>query len=138
MVLDDSATLDKIIAEAIAAEKLERRDKEGENLIYAQNQQKPYTGWVKIMYDNRQTMSLAQYRDGQLDGQAASWDEDGQTCSEWNYKDGKLMTIVAWKPNGEKCPDTNVVNGNGFWVRYKNDGTEEGRVTFEDGEIVID
>ena len=78
MVLDDPATLDKIIAEAIAAEKLERRDKEGENLIHAQNQQKPYTGWVKIMYDNRQIMSLAQYRDGQLDGQAASWDRSCQ------------------------------------------------------------
>ena len=138
MVLDDPATLDKIIAEAIVAEKLERRDKEGEKLIYAPNQQRPFTGWVKMVYDNGQIMSLARYRDGKLNGSAGMWDEDGQKSSEWTYKDEKLTTIVAWKPNGENCPDTNVVNGNGVWVRYKNDGTEDGRVIFKNGEIVLD
>jgi hypothetical protein len=48
------------------------------------------------------------------------------------------MTVVAWKPNGEKCPVTNVVNGNGVWVWYNDDGTENSRHTFKDGEEVAD
>jgi hypothetical protein len=24
------------------------------------------------------------------------------------------MTAIIWKPNGERCPDTNVVTGNGI------------------------
>jgi len=33
------------------------------------------------------------------------------------------MTEVAWKPNGEKCPVTNVVNGNGVRACYRGNGT---------------
>ena len=44
------------------------------------------------------------------------------------------MTAIAWKQNGEKCPVTNVVNGNGFSVRYIADVTEDFRVTYKDGE----
>ena len=43
------------------------------------------------------------------------------------------MTIVVWKPNGEKCPHTNVVNGNGVMVAYRDDGTEDYRWTYKDG-----
>ena len=53
---------------------------------------------------------------------------------EGNYKDGKVMTIVSWKPNGEKCPVTNVVNGNGVWVAYWENGKELARLTYRDGE----
>ena len=65
-----------------------------------------------------------------------SWDPNGQKRKELNYKDGKLMTIVVWKSNGEKCPDTNVVNGNGVVVAYNEDGTKMLRETYKDGEVV--
>ena len=32
------------------------------------------------------------------------------------------MTARAWKPNGEKCPETNVVNGNGVKCSYHENG----------------
>ena len=108
--LDDNETRNRIIAEAIDWKKLEWRGKEGERLFYAPNQQTPYTGWAKRMWGNGQIYLLFQ------------------------HKDGKLWTVVAWKPNGEKCPDTNVVNGNGVWVRYNPDGTERSRYTYENGE----
>ena len=57
------------------------------------------------------------------------------TLYEGTYKDGKLVTIVVWKPNGKKCPVTNVVNGNGVWVYYNYDGTERYRHTYKDGEL---
>ena len=32
------------------------------------------------------------------------------------------MSAKVWKPNGEKCPVTNVVDGNGLVVIYDDDG----------------
>ena len=40
-----------------------------------------------------------------------------------NFKAGKLISMEVWKPTGEKCPKTNVKNGNGVWVLYNEDGT---------------
>jgi len=134
--LDDKETLDKIIAEAIDGNTLQGRGKEGEVLAYARNQQAPYTGWVKFVYDNGQVRELSQYKDGKADGLGIEWYEIGQKEWEHTYKDGKLMTVVAWKPNGEKCPHTNVVDGNGVWVRYTPVGTEIGRTTYKDSERV--
>ena len=133
--LDDPETLDKIIAEAIDRDKLQKRGTKGEEL-YAPNEQAAYTGWVKLMYPNGQIMILGQIKDGKQDGLVTKWYENGQKRQEENYKDYKLMSAVGWKPNGEKCPVTNVKGGNGLWVWYKEDGTESFRKTYKDGEIV--
>jgi antitoxin component YwqK of YwqJK toxin-antitoxin module len=134
--LDDKVTRDKILAEAINDKKLQRRGKEGEALYYVRNQQTPYTGWAKGMRKNGQIRRLDQYKDGKKDGLVQVWYENRQKRSEAKWKDGKLVTIVAWKPNGEKCPVTKVVNGNGVRTWYNDDGTEDFRVTIKDGEIV--
>jgi hypothetical protein len=39
---------------------------------------------------------------------------------------------------GEKCPVTNVKDGNGVLVIYKDDGTERFRETYKNGKIVED
>jgi antitoxin component YwqK of YwqJK toxin-antitoxin module len=48
-----------------------------------------------------------------------------------------LMSSKSWQPNGDKCPVTNVVNGNGTTVGYKNDGTVKIRTTFKNGKKVV-
>ena len=48
------------------------------------------------------------------------------------------MSAMSWKPNGEKCPVSNVKDGNGVLVVYYKDGTEDSRATFKDGEEVFD
>ena len=152
----------KIIAEAIDVNTIQKRGKRGEELYYALNEQTPYTGWAKGMRDNGQIQYLAQIEDGKLHGPATFWHDNGQKNSEFNFKDGKLhgfqigwyengqrqsegnyedgkiMSVVVWKPNGEKCPVTNVKDGNGVWVWYNKDGTEARRSTFKDGERVED
>jgi len=55
-----------------------------------------------------------------------------------NFKVGRLMSVEVWKPNGEKCPVTNVKDGNGVMVWYKEDGTVSRRYTYKDGEPVYD
>ena len=135
--LDDRETRDKIIAEAIERDKLQKQGTKGEEL-YAPNDQAAYTGWVKLMYPNGQIMILGQIKNGKQDGLVTKWYENGQKRQEENYKDYILMSAVGWKPNGEKCPVTNVKDGNGVWVWYKEDGTESFRKTYKNGEIVED
>ena len=185
--LDDLETLDKIIAEAIDGDTLQKRGEKGEVLLYAPNDQTPYTGWAKkIQVPEGQIRMLGQVKGGKADGLVTSWYSKGQKSSEVNfkdgkqdgletdwyrngqkrrevnykdgerdglttwwykneqeqkaseetYKDGKTWSAVAWKPNGEKCPHTNVVDGNGVMIWYNDDGTEGDRLTFKDGERV--
>jgi len=119
---------------AIDDKKLQRRG----GKYYAPNQGTPYTGWAKSMHDNGRIRWLFQYKDGKLDGLSTMWFPNGQKKAENTWKDGEILTAVAWKPNGKKCPETKVVNGNGIWVYYSNNGSEVGRATFKDGELVRD
>ena len=96
-------------------------------------------GLRTFWYENGQIESEVNLKDGKQDGIETHWYENGQYLKEQrNWKDGKLMSIVAWKPDGEKCPETNVKDGNGVLVVYEEDGTEKARATFKDGELVED
>jgi antitoxin component YwqK of YwqJK toxin-antitoxin module len=110
---------------------------DGEEVEYAENQETPYSGWIKF-----RNLFLYQSNNGKIDGLKITWYYNGQKASEETYKDGKLMTFATWKPNGEKCPVTKVVNGNGVLVRYYDDGTERSRHTYKDSEaatsVIID
>ena len=136
--LDDNGTLDKIIAEAIGEEMIQRRGKEGETLVYTSNQKTPYSGWMKCMNNNGQIRWLFQCKDGKYDGPSTWWYCNGRKSGETTYKNGKKITVAVWKPNGDKCPVTNVVNGNGVVVVYNEDGTERVRLTYKDGVKVED
>ena len=87
--LDDPETLDKILAEAIDKEKLQKRGEEGEKLFYAPNEQTPYTGWMKNMFNNGQVETLAHYKNGEWDGLLTRWYDNGQKRAEGNFKDDK-------------------------------------------------
>jgi antitoxin component YwqK of YwqJK toxin-antitoxin module len=92
------------------------------------------TGW----YENGQKQREGNFKDGKEDGVWTSWYENMQKEGERGWQDGKLMEAVHWQPNGEKCPETNLNNGNGVVVWYNEDGTEGGRSLFKDGERVDD
>ena len=93
-------------------------------------------GLATKWYKNGQKKAERTYKNGKKDGLYTLWYENGQKAGEGNYKDGKLMSAVDWKLNGEKCPVTNVKDGNGVDVYYNRDGTEEYRFTYKDGERV--
>ena len=131
--LDNAKSLDKILTEAIDEDKIQKRGEEGEKLIYAPNEHKPYTGWIKSMYDDGQVKGLLHAQDGIADGLATFWYKNGQKRSEGKIKDGKVISCEVWKPNGEKCLNTTLKDGNGVLVIYKHDGAEKIRTTFMDG-----
>ena len=97
-------------------------------------------------YENGQKAMEINYKDGKEDGLKTMWYENnGQKEEEANWKDGKLMSAVRWKPNGEKCPVTNVKDGNGVVVQYNEDTdlirmglreVEFARFTYKDGRRI--
>ena len=97
---------------------------------------KPLTGVALSRFNTGRKWMEATYKDGMADGLLTWWYENGQKREESTFKDGKCVTGTAWKQNGEKCPDTNVVNGNGpAYIYYKN-GQKESEFTYKDGKII--
>ncbi|MBI68428.1 MAG: hypothetical protein CMJ38_00090 [Phycisphaerae bacterium] len=148
---DDNESRDKIIAEALEFGYMPDKELRWKDSILAphfvrrkvivKSTKRLFTGWMKDMYDNEQIKSLKQYKDGIGDGLRIEWYEHGQKKREATHKDGKLVTAVAWKPNGEKCPETNILNGNGVSVEYSKLNTggfaQTYRSTYKEGEVVI-
>ena len=96
-------------AKPVDVDQLEERD---DGLSYLPNEEKPFTGVAVKKRPN------------------------GQKRLEVTWKDGNLVTATVWKPNGEKCPDTNVVNGNGIMCWYHDNGQKRGEATFKDGKLI--
>ena len=96
---------------------------------------KAFTGIVVKKYDNRQKAYESTLKDGKEHGRVTSWYRDGQKQGEVTYKDGKLVSQAVWKPNGEKCPVTNIVNGNGITCRYYENGQKAYEITYKDNNF---
>lgn len=101
--------------------------------------------------DNRPEPSEGKYNDkDQKDGYWIEWyDRDRKRKkSHAYYRDGRMISCEVWKPNGDKCEETNVVDGNGvevvyFDASYDKDGTfdkdfewvyEDGKINFEESD----
>jgi len=46
------------------------------------------------------------------------------------------MSAEVWKPNGEKCPVTNIKDGNGVIVDYRENGTVWKSYTYKYGKLI--
>ena len=90
-----------------------------------------FTSW----HENGQKWSEENYKDGKEDGLQLWWYENGQKDGEEKWKDGKRMSAETWKPNGEKCPETNLKEGNGRVVWYYESGQKSVRVYVQDGKL---
>ena len=95
-------------------------------------------GPLKRWHDNGQIKMDENFKDGAIVGLATNWYRNGQQANEINYKVGLMLSVEVWKPNGEKCSNTTLKDGNGVLVIYNDDGTEKIRATFMDGVMVKD
>ena len=90
-------------------------------------------GLRTVWYESGQKHFQENYKGGYRDGFRIRWYKNGQKAFEYDYKVGLLMSSEVWKPNGEKCQNTTLKDGNGVLVIYKHDGAEKIRNTFMDG-----
>ena len=59
--------------------------------------------------------------------------ESGKKEMQGLLKDGRLFSAHVWKPNGELCPVSNLLMGNGLLVRYNPWGTQWYRQIYREG-----
>ena len=78
-----------------------------------------WTSW----YSNGQMYEKTTYRDGKKEGPQTRWHDNGQKDDASVYNDSKLWSAKRWKPNGEVCPFTSVVDGRGVVIDYNSDGS---------------
>ena len=92
------ADIERILKEAIERDSIEER----EGLLFHGN--KPYSGWVKTMYDSGQVEGLGRLKDDKL-GPLTMWCENGQKRSETTFQDGQSNVngpANFWHENGKK------------------------------------
>ena len=91
--------------------------------------------WYLDRYDYLMTLHRKLVK---REGLSTNWYKNGKKSAEENHKYGKLMSVMVWKPDGEKCPVTKLKDGNGVYVKYREDGTEISRYKYSNGERVED
>ena len=75
------ADVERLLKEAVDFDSLEERD----DLLYQDN--KPYSGWAKMIRDSGQVQALSQFKDGKPDGLFTVWAYNGQKVKEGILKD---------------------------------------------------
>jgi len=80
---------------------------------------------VRWNLETGKKLQVSTYKDNKMDGLSVSWYDSGQKSSEIYFKKTNvknemslMMSATVWKPNGQKCSRTNLVNGNGNRIYY--------------------
>jgi antitoxin component YwqK of YwqJK toxin-antitoxin module len=92
-----------------------------------------FTYWSKTLTCIREQ----NFKHGKLDGICTAWYENGNKSSIQTFISGKILNATGWKPNGERCPSTKVVNGVGVLVFY-DEGHTENAQTLSRMEFIIE
>jgi len=119
------------------------RPENGPYVEYYGNGQKELEGHYKngkreglwtTWWENGRKANESHYKNGELVGSRTSWFETGKKWVEVYWKDGKLLSASSWKPDGESCPITKMVNGSGIIVVWDENGQKEEEGHYKDGE----
>jgi len=78
-------------------------------------------------YENGQKKEETKWKDSKADGAFAEWYSSGQKKIEGIYKRGIPYKADVWKPNGERCLETNIRNGSGARIDYYENGDKKSK-----------
>ena len=179
--LADPKVLEEAKMEAIPLETLERKLMYGMLQLYVDQEEIPYTGWIRQNDANQSQYTMGYLKKGRREARWISWDENGTKRTEIEWKEdrmegtfrvwhgngrnkvtgqttdgevdgkwleyystgkvacrslnqtGHLIEIEVWRPDGSLCPDSRVINGNGSFLRYFENGKIEHLRVFKDG-----
>ena len=107
-------------------------------LLYAPNNNKPYTGIVFDFYENGTEKLNGRYRKGIKNGKWTYWNSNGQKRNETTYKDGKKIRIIEWEyyENGQKRNAKTYKEGqyDGKLTIWYENGQKKQESTYKDGK----
>ena len=131
----NEVTFDKAIEEAVLVESIQKRNE----IYYQPNKSKPYSGWVKEVYDSGQVKELFQVQDGKETGYWTWWYENGQKATVATKKDGKANGLcVNWHENGQKESEEFFKDGkeDGLATHWDENGNKVREVIYKEGEQI--
>ena len=126
-------------------------------LMYAPNDDEPYTGKVFDFYENGQKKLDGRYRKGLMNGKWTYYHENGQFHGQGRFIDGdggSLLSILdslnippfngrsgkwmVWYENGQKQSEGTYKDGglNGKWTDWYENGQKEEESTWKDGGMI--
>lgn len=115
---DDTKVLVEIISQAKEVRTSTNSDGSIVFIDPLNNEQYLGSGWIYELRKNGTIMGIGKLNKGMLNGVVASWYSNGNKKAEETFDHSKLITIERWKPNGLKCNQTKVENGNGQTFEY--------------------
>ena len=133
--MTDSAPNKDAIETAVDYDDLEDRN----GVKYLPNEETPFSGFAKSVYENGQVEVLEQFKGGKRDGLAIGWWENGQKWWEVNYKDGKQDGLrTSWYENGQKRRESNLKDGksDGLWTEWYSNGQKAVEGSYKDGKLM--
>lgn len=90
-------------------------------------------GPFNIWHLNGEIKGIGQTTDGEVDGEWTEYYSSGQIACHSINRIGHLVEISVWKPDGSSCPQSVVIDGNGSFTRYLEDGRVEYVREFQNG-----
>ena len=130
--LDNVVSHTKILKVAVDSEKLQIKKENGLEIFYQSDV--PFSGWVKR--STPQISAVIQIKEGKANGALEVLYSNGRKCMSQIFKDGKILSAVSWKPNGEMCLITGIKEGTGVTVLYDGEGNEFRRIYYENGKEI--
>ncbi len=90
-------------------------------------------GPFSVWHPSGQSKVIGQTRDGEVDGKWTEYYTSGRMAYQSINRLGHLEEIKVWRPDGSLCQESGVIDGNGSFYRYFEDGSIELFRTFLKG-----
>ena len=126
--LKDPETFEHAIRKAAPIEKLTRKRMYGMIMLYVDEKEKPYTGWVKKEWGSGQIKELGYLEDGQKQGVWMKWHANEVKESEIHWANDLMVgSFEVWYPNGNIGVQGQTKDGevDGKWTQFYPSGKLE-------------
>ena len=137
--LKDRETYETALREAEPMGKLTHKRMYGMIMLYVDENDEPYTGWVKKEWESGQTKELGYLEDGQKQGTWMEWHAKGVKKSEIHWVNDLMMgSFAVWHPNGRIKVRGQTKDGevNGKWEHFYSNGKLERNSQNRIGKLV--
>ena len=132
----DPRALQRILEEAMAADRMQLRGVEGEELAYAPNQDRPYTGWVADLNSGLLSEVRSALQGGVV-GNLLAPDLVGDLEALGRFRRGKVVARYTWYRNRQLGLEAQYRNGEPHGVQrawYEN-GSPKSEAEYRDGAL---
>ena len=123
--LRDPETFEHAIRQAVPIEKLSRKRMYGMIMLFVDENDNPYTGWVKKEWENGLIKELGYLEDGQRQGNWMTWHANEVKESEIHWANDLMVgSFEVWHENGRVHAIGQTKDGevDGEWKNYYSTG----------------